>query len=203
MDAIEAPGASDGKTAWAPGEVAFLVFLLLVLIAVSGLGVLAYREAMKTELTKRNGEQWANWLTQESTKRFLPGYEHAACAGRLTAETKPASGAEALAAPGVPTDGSGTWEACLNYLTTQTAFKDMRNPFTDKAPVFIAACDPADHSLAGSFAMEKALPNPPGSAVPTVTSTLAPADSIADKVHLKITVCDKGSYAIKIAEFDF
>lgn len=203
MDAIEAPGASDGRTAWAPSEVAFLVFLLLVLIAVSGLGVLAHREAMKTELTKRNGEKWVNWLTQESSKRFSPGYEHSACAGHFAADTKLASSADAAQATGAQTEGSGTWGACLSYLTSQTEFKEMRNPFTGKAPVFVAACDPADHSLAGSFSIEKIMPNPPGSASPTVTSTLAPTDTIADKVHLKIAVCDKGSYAIKIAEFDF
>ena len=103
------------------------------------------------------------------------------------------------AAPAAP----NTWGTCLEYLTTQTEFKDMVNPFTGKAPVFITACNPADHSLVGSIVIDKVTPNPPGSAVATVTSQLLATDPIADKMQLKIAVCDKGSYAIKIAELEF
>ena len=84
-----------------------------------------------------------------------------------------------------------------------TEFKDMVNPFTGKAPNFISACNPADHSLVGSIVVEKTTANPPGSAVPTVTSQLVDTDLIAEKLALKISVCDKGSYAVKVAEFEF
>lgn len=203
MDASEAPETTGGGSAWSLGEVAFLVFLLVVLIAVSGLGLLSYREAMKTELTKRNGEQWAAWLSRESVKRALPGYEHTSCASGLAARPNLASEHEQAISPRVATDLGSTWGTCLAHLTTQTSFKDMRNPFTGKAPMFIAACNPADHSLVGSVAIEKVLANPPGSAIATVTSPFVPSDSIVEKVHLKISVCDKGAYAIKIAEIDF
>jgi hypothetical protein len=79
----------------------------------------------------------------------------------------------------------------------------MVNPFTGKAPNFIPACDPADRSLVGSIVIEKSTANPPGSAVATVTSQLVDADLIAEKMALKISVCDKGSYAVKVAEFEF
>ena len=79
----------------------------------------------------------------------------------------------------------------------------MRNPFTGKPPVFIPACNPADHSLVGSIVFDKITANPPGSAVASVTSQLLETDSIGEKVQLKIAVCDKGSYAIKVAELEF
>lgn len=219
MDApTEPPNAATPK-AWTGGDAAFLVFIAFVLVAVTVLGVLAHREALKTEGTKRNGEQWAAWFTQESAKRFEPGYALAACAGGV--ETAAAVAAEAPAnaeaapenaeaTPTVPSTAStptppkvNTWGECLAFLSTQTEFKDMVNPFTGKPPVFISACNPADHSLVGSIVFDKITANPPGSAVASVTSQLLETDSIGDKVQLKIAVCDKGSYAIKIAELEF
>ena len=219
MDApTEPPNAATPK-AWTGGDAAFLVFIAFVLVAVTVLGVLTHREALKTEGTKRNGEQWAAWFTQESAKRFEPGYALAACAGGVKTAAAVAAEApanaeaapeNAEATPTVPSTAStptppkaNTWGECLAFLSTQTEFKDMRNPFTGKPPVFIPACNPADHSLVGSIVFDKITANPPGSAVASVTSQLLETDSIGDKVQLKIAVCDKGSYAIKIAELEF
>jgi hypothetical protein len=91
----------------------------------------------------------------------------------------------------------------LAHLTSAGEFKDMVNPFTGKAPNFIPACNPADRSHAGSIVVEKTTANPPGSAVPTVTSQLVDTDLIAEKLALKVSVCDKGSYAVKVAEIEF
>ena len=210
MDATTEPPISGNAKEWTKGDLAFLVFIALVLVAVTWLGVLAYREALKTEGSKRNGEQWAAWFSQEAPKRFAPDYAIAACAGGARAATPAAAASEsekdaAAAAPASVSAATApkTWGPCLEYLTTQTEFKDMINPFTGKPPVFVAACDPADHSLVGSIAIDKFMPNPPGSAVPTVTSQLMLTDPIAEKIQLKIAICDKGSYAIKIAELEF
>ena len=191
------------------GDYGFIAFIVLVLIAVTLLGVIDHREAMKTEGSKRNGEQWAAWFTKASETRFAPDYAIAACAGGAKSaaaptaeETKPAEGAAEQAAA-APAPAAGTWGACLAHLMSASEFKDMVNPFTGAAPNFIPACNPADHSLVGSIVLEKSTANPPGSAVPTVTSQFVDADSIADKVALKISVCDKGSYAVKVAEIEF
>jgi len=191
MEAPTEPSTAASAKGWTKGDLAFIFFIALVVVAVTWLGVLARKEALKTEGSKRNGEQWVAWLTQESAKRFEPGYAPIACAaGKHSAE------ANAEAKP-------NTWGDCLNHVLTQTEFKDMRNPFTGKAPVFIPACDPADHSLVGSIVFDKITPNPPGSAVASVNSQLMPTDSIAEKIQVKIAICDKGSYAIKIAEIEF
>ena len=221
MDALtDPPATAAAPQSWTGADKAFLVFIAFVLVAVTWLGIMAHKEALKTEGTKRNGEQWAAWLTQESAKRFAPDYALGACAGGLKAAAPAApapmaSAAEADAdapaadpAAAAPASAAAaptpnTWGACLEYLTTQTEFKDMVNPFTGKPPVFITACNPADHSLVGSIVIDKITPNPPGSAVASVTSQLLATDPIADKMQLKIAVCDKGSYAIKIAEFEF
>ena len=193
------------------GDYGFIAFILLVLVIVTALGVMAHREALKTEGTKRNGEQWAAWFTKASETRFAPDYAIAACAGGAKPAAAPATApagedakpADAPAADAAAAPATGTWGACLAHLTSATEFKDMVNPFTGKAPNFIAGCDPTDRSHVGSIVLEKSTANPPGSAVATVTSQLVDADLIAEKLALKISVCDKGSYAVKVAEIEF
>ncbi len=193
------------------GDYGFMALIVVVLIAVNLLGVISVREASKTEGTKRNGEQWAAWFTKASETRFAPDYAIAACAGGAKPVVAPAAAtagedakpADAPAADAAAAPAAGTWGACLAHLTSASEFKDMVNPFTGKAPNFIPACDPADRSLVGSIVLEKSTANPPGSAVATVTSQLVDADLIAEKMALKISVCDKGSYAVKVAEIEF
>ncbi len=193
------------------GDYGFMALIVVVLIAVTILGVMSFREANKTEGTKRNGEQWAAWFTKASETRFAPDYAIAACAGGARPAAAPATApagedakpAGAPAADAAAAPAAGTWGACLAHLMSATEMKDMVNPFTGKAPNFIAGCDPADRSLVGSIVLEKTTANPPGSAVATVTSQLVDADLIAEKLALKISVCDKGSYAVKVAEIEF
>ena len=213
MDTADKQGAHLEPQSLTGGDYAFIFFIFLVLIAVTLLGVVNHREALKTEGSKRNGEQWAAWFTAASAERFSPEYALAACA----AGAKPAPVAAPAANPeseGKPTDEApavaasagpapGTWGACLAQLKSDTEFKNMVNPFTGESPAFIAACNPSDHSLVGSIVIEKITPNPPGSAVPTVTSQFVETDLIAEKLQLKISICDKGSYAVKVAELEF
>ncbi len=96
----------------------------------------------------------------------------------------------------------GTWGACFEYLMTKSELKDMINPFTNEAPAFVAACIPSDGNLPGNIVIEKLIPTP-GSAVPVINSQLINSDPIDQKLQLRISVCDKGSYAIKIVELEF
>ena len=86
---------------------------------------------------------------------------------------------------------------------TSTDLKNLVNPFFNEPPKFIAACNPEDSTLMGSIVLEKMVATPPGSAVPVINSQLVETDPIDQKMQLRISVCDKGSYAIKIAEFEF
>lgn len=191
----------------------FVIFVLSALVLVGFLGREAYLDAMKTEITKKNGEDVAAWMTEAGTLRFKKGYEIQACAGgRPPAVAKVEE--PVVAAEGEKTDKAeeapapeqaqlGTWGACFAYLMAEGEFKKMINPFTQEPPQFIAACNPADHSLAGQIVLEKLTPTPPGSAVPIINSQLVDTDPIDQKVQLRLSVCDKGAYAIKISEFEY
>jgi len=64
-------------------------------------------------------------------------------------------------------------------------------------------CIPTDISTSGAIIIEDLMPTPPGSAIPFVGSQLVEADPIDYKMQLRVSVCDKGGYAIKVAEFEF
>ena len=169
----------------------FLAFLVLVVVAVTWLGIVNYKEAIKVETSKSNGEAWVEWLTETGTTRFEADSQHPACKGGV----KPAADAK----PGAP----GTWGACLAHILETTELKDQINPFFNAAPHFVAACDPKDRTLMGAILLEDLMPTPPGSATPFVASQLVEADPIDYKMQLRLSVCDKGGYAIKVAEFEF
>ena len=169
----------------------FLAFLILVVAAVTWLGVVNYKEALKVEAAKSNGEAWVEWLTETGTTRFEADTQHAACKGGV----KPAADAKA--------DTPGTWGACLARILANTELKDQVNAFFNKPPHFVAACDPKDRTLMGAILLEDLMPTPPGSATPFVASQLLETDSIDYKMQLRLSVCDKGGAAIKVAEFEF
>ncbi|MGI9152226.1 MAG: hypothetical protein ACR2IX_12035 [Limnohabitans sp.] len=169
----------------------FLAFLVLVVAAVTWLGVVNYKEALKVEASKSNGEAWVAWLTETGTTRFEANTQHPACKGGV----KPAADAKA--------DTPGTWGACLAHIMATTELKDQINPFFNVAPHFVAACDPKDRTLMGAILLEDLMPTPPGSATPFVASQLLETDAIDYKMQLRLSVCDKGGYAIKVAEFEF
>jgi len=211
----------------------FILTVFLVLTSVGILGHDAYLEAMKTELTKKNGENLAAWLTKTSAERFKHQTSLTECMGgkppvaeitmpeaditsMQTSETTVIVSEELAPVSATNTveitDSTvasenemkpGTWGACFDYVMTKSDIKEMINPFTKEAPQFVAACIPSDSSLPGSILIEKLVPTPPGSAVPVINSQLVNTDHIDQKMQLRISVCDKGSYAIKIAEFEF
>jgi len=217
----EAAGAKGGG-GLSSGEYGFLALMVLVLITVSWIGTLSYGEGIKTEKTKHNGETWATWLTENSAKRFEADYALAACAGGPAAavapepaavaepteptEQAPASEGEtpAKAAPAAPAAAAPkTWGTCLEAILKSTELKDVVNPFTGKPPEFVETCDPADYTLHGNIAIEKSVANPVGSAVAATVSPLVAADAIDTKLQLKLSICDKGGYPVKVSEFEF
>ena len=174
----------------------FCLFMVVVFCLVCWLGVFTREEALKTEATKRNGEALAAWLKAASDARFKPGYVYAACAGVSESAAPAEAAAPALAA-------KPTWGACVDELLTKTELKNMRNPFLGQMPKFVTECSASDRSVIGAIRLDKIIATPAGSAVATVKSELVRTDAIAEKIKIAITVCDKGSYPIKIDEIDF
>jgi len=200
-------------------DILFLIFLVGVLVSVTLLGRLAYEEGMKTESSKENGEAWVKWMTDSSDRRFKEGFQPAACAGgpavagALDKERKELMRAARIAAKKAGTEdepitigdiATGSWGECFKALTQKGGpLSNLKNAFSGETLTLVAKCDPGDLSTAGGFMLEKNVTTPLGSAVPTVTSTLADNDSIVDKINVRVTICDKGAYPTKIAEFDF
>jgi len=202
---------------WA--DILFLIFLVGVLISVTMLGRLAFEEGMKTESSKENGEAWVKWMSDASADRFKEGFQPAACAGgpsvaaavekerkELIRAAKILAKKEGLENEPITIGDikSGSWGECFKALTQKGGpLSNLKNAFTLEPLSLVAKCDPGDFSTAGGFVLEKNINTPLGSAVPTVTSTLADNDSIVDKINVRVTICDKGAYPTKIAEFDF
>jgi hypothetical protein len=168
--------------------------MAFIVAAVTWLGIINFTEARKTEVAKSNGEAWVEWLTEQGTKRFEADYKIEACKGGV----KPSDDAVKTDTPVL-----GTWGACLDYIMKNTELKDQSNTFFNKPPQLIEKCIPADLSTAGAIVIEDLKPTPPGSAIPFVGSQLVETDPIDYKMQLRVLVCDKGGYAIKVAEFEF
>jgi len=113
------------------------------------------------------------------------------------------SAAEPVATAKEDAKSANTWGGCIAHIFALAEFKEFMNPFFDEPPKFAAACVPTDASLPGALVIEKLVPTPPGSSVPYIASQLVDTDTIEAKLQLRISICDKGSYAIKIAEFEF
>jgi hypothetical protein len=193
------------------GDYGFIALMVAVLIAVTWVGVLSFEEGMNTEKSKRNGEAWVAWLTENSAKRFEADYALGACAGgAVTATTANAPTEQAptdegeppiKTAPAVPAPNA--WGTCLGEILKSTELKNLVNPFNGQAPELVEKCDPADHNLHGNISIEKSVATPVGSAVPVTISSLVAADAIDTKLQLKLSICDKGAYPIKVSEFEF
>jgi hypothetical protein len=178
--ANSSPIISTGKpNFW---DILFLIFLTGITLLIVGLGILAYEEGHKTELVKRHGETWGEFLSSQSDKRTQPNYEIEACAAK---------------------DGN-TWGGCYQALVAPGAPLDgLENPFTQMPQKLAPVCDSKDRGLRGALVMDKLEATPPGSAVPVVSSQLVEDEPILKKLQIKISVCDKFSSPILIGEFQF
>jgi hypothetical protein len=66
------------------GDIAFILWILLILALVIWTGSLSFKNGLKTEIVKANGLAWIDWLSQASQERFELSYKIPACAGQST-----------------------------------------------------------------------------------------------------------------------
>ena len=165
-------------------DILFLIFLAGMLVMVTWVGVLSHEEGIKNEVTKQNGEAWVKWMKENSEARTKDEFEFQACSASTTERKR--------------------WGDCFNaLLESEKKLKSLTNPFTKEPLKFLAQCDPKDSKTVGEIFLEKLVPTPPGSAIPLVASQLVDTDPIDTKLALRLTVCDKGGYAIRVEEFEF
>ena len=172
----------------------FIILIGAVIVCVTWLGIINYKQATKTELSKRNGEDWVAMLTEVGVNRFEADNKFAGCKGGV----KPTGDASKSDTP-----VAGTWGACFAELMAKTELKDQINPFSGEAPALIEKCIPTDLSVRGAIVIEDLMPTPPGSATPFVASQLVNTDAIDYKMQLRLSICDKGGDPVKVAEFEF
>ena len=178
----------------------FLLSCAVALAVVAWFGKMNYTEANKTETAKRNGEAVVSWMQEATAGRFEADFGVAACAGTAP----PPDGAAPAADKAATAKAPNTWGGCLDAILVQTTMKTLDNPFRDGIALdFAPACNPDDRSLAGNIVMEKITATPPGSAIPTIISPITPDVVIDQKIQVRVSVCDKGAYAVKVAEFEF
>ena len=173
----------------------FLLSCAVALIVTAWIGKMHYTEATKTETAKRNGEAVVTWMQKAAAGRFEPDFGVASCAGTAP----PPAGATPTTAK-----APNTWGGCLEAILRESNMKALDNPFRDGIALdFAPACNPDDRSLAGNIVIEKITPTPPGSAIPNIISPITPDVVIDQKIQVRLSVCDKGAYAVKVAEFEF
>jgi hypothetical protein len=165
-------------------DILFLILLACIMATVAWVGVLAYKEGYKNEVTKHNGEAWVKWMKDNSEARTKEGFSIENCAVSETERKR--------------------WGECFKELTEKVApLNNLTNPFLNGPVQFVAKCNPKDRSTVGGIFLEKLIATPLGSAVPVVASQLVDIDPIDTKLTLKLMVCDKGGYPIKVDEFEF
>ena len=178
----------------------FLLSCVVALAVVALFGKFAYTEATKTETAKRNGEAVVTWMQEATAGRFEADFGVAACAGTAPPPDGAAPATDKTATAKAP----NTWGGCLDAILLESNMKALDNPFRDGIALdFAPACNTDDRSLAGNIVMEKITATPPGSAIATIISPITPDVVIDQKIQVRLSVCDKGAYAVKVAEFEF
>lgn len=172
--------SSDGKPL--RSDWLFLLFLVACLTGAVYVGVLAYREGAKTEASKRAGEAWLQWFIENGPLRQQDGYAPESCAAQ---------------------QGS-TWGGCQNWLFGPDGpFHEQRDAYKGQPMRVVAGCGGGDRSVVGLLALEKVTALPPGAAIPFVVAPLKPDDSIAERVSLRVVVCNKDTSPIRVGEIEF
>jgi hypothetical protein len=162
-----------------------MVFLVLVLLVVAAIGRIIYNVSLKNEISKQNTAALVQWLEQAGSQRFGSDFEPAQCTGS-------------------DANASNTWADCLPRLLAEGGpLAGLRNPFTQKTPVFVPRCEPGRSALAGALVIEKLTPGQPGAAQAFYASPLSGDDPIHKKMQLRLSACDQGGYAGLSTEVTF
>ena len=186
------------------GDIAFILWIILILALVIWTGSLSFKNGLKTEIVKANGLAWIDWLSQASQERFEPSYKIPACAGQpnqLDPVEKSPSKKELQQSD---KKNQTTWAECFQSLTSSDMpLGQLRNPYTNQPVQFIKKCDSADPSLAGALVILKILPAPNTISNQNIFKPLLDSDPIDLKQQLRIFICDHASYPILIGDLEF
>lgn len=184
-DVLQRPSAQSGRPRFS--DWMFIAFLICMLILIGFLGKMTFREGLKTQSSKSQAESLLAWLGHSSAQRFSEDYALPACSGYAH------GGAEAR-----------TWGECAKALTSAPGpLASFRNSFTGQPLGLITRCEAGDLSTAGQLVIDKLTPTPPGSAVALTVGPIEEQEPLGRRLTLRLTVCDKGGYSIRVGETGF
>lgn len=169
-------------------EFLFILMLVAALGLVGFLGRISLQEARRTDAAKEQAVKMLRWLDSLSAN---------------SNDIAPALKAHCVA--GQPEDQSAAvktgsaWQTCRDALALEGGpLHGYINPFSAEFPVFSEKCDRKNIATRGAIIVEESLKVPPGQ-----TAKFVPMQAgrlLENGLAVRVTICDKGSYPIKIGE---
>lgn len=162
------------------GDIAFLIFALLVLFILMNISYTIWKDEASSGETKENGEHVVAVFTEQGLKRG-------------NAEANP---------PAVCDFSAMTWAACRDVMFAAGApLGETKNTFSKDNLLIASACDRNDPHTLGSLIFEKGTPKPDGSGF--TYSPIADDEKLDQVVPMRLTVCVRGFVVERISAFTF
>jgi len=193
------------------GDIAFLLLLVLALVAVVLSGRFTYREGMLLETAKGNAQEFMKWAESVSVAASkAEPFTLALCASKpadslaesAAKEVAPLSALETAsdAAPATPRIATA-WGTCREALFTAGGpLSHLANPFDAVIPVASNKCERRNRGTRGVVYVLKGTQPPPGVPGGTSWSPIEDDDPMVRGLMLRVQACDAGGYTINIGE---
>jgi hypothetical protein len=182
-------------------DFAFVVFLLVTIGTVWGLGYYDHSETQKVEGVRTTATKLQSWL--EAGQQLRDGdqaLDPVACSrGPRQAKTAGDAGeAGASKATGY------TWHDCLQALRAPgQAMAGIANPLDPSSLAFAGKCDRSSLPTMGAIIVEKGLAGISGTTQVIAYAPITDDDSLHDEVLLRLSVCGRGFMTLSVAEVKF
>jgi hypothetical protein len=169
-------------------EFLFILTLVGALVLVGFLGRISMQEARRTEAAKEQAVKFVQWFESLSAN-----------AGEIPSAIKEQCKTAEPGDKGAPAAGGATWQTCRDALALEGGpLHGYVNPFSAEYAVFNEKCDRKNIATRGAIVVEEALKVPPGQAA--VFAAMQDARQLEKELAFRVTICDKGSFPIKIGE---
>ena len=173
-------------------ELMFILLIISALAMVIFVGKLSLDEARRTESTKETAVgllRWFNDLASDSSKVSAALQEKCKPADPVTGSAPKTEGAVT----------ETTWAACRDALLAKGGpLHEVKNPFKSEYSVFSEKCQRGNQATRGTIVVEESLKVAPGQ--PAAFAPIPLARALEKDLGIRFTICDKGSFVIKIGE---
>ncbi len=169
-------------------EFLFILTLTGALVLVGFLGRISMQEARRTEAAKEQAVKMVQWFESLSAN-----------ASEITAAIKDQCGVAEPVEKTASTSVAKTWQTCREALALEGGpLYGYVNPFGEENPLFNEKCDRKNISTRGAIIVEESLKVPPGQ--PAAFAPMQDGRLLEKDLAFRVTICDKGSFPIKIGE---